>query len=98
MHRKYGSQGVVFLSVSVDPLDRKAEALAFLQKVEAAFPNYLLDEDQELWQQRFGFVAPPGVFVFNRAGRRAGKFTSDDKAFTDEDVEKLVLEVLRDKP
>jgi hypothetical protein len=100
MHRKYGSQGVVCLSVSVDALEDKTKTLAFLQKVEATFPNYLLDEEQELWQNRFGVLTPPAVFVFNREGRRAGKFDSDDadKPFNYADVEKLVLEILRGKP
>jgi len=100
MHRKYGSQGVVCLSVSVDPLEGKTKTLEFLHKVEAAFPNYLLEEEQEFWQNRFGVLTPPAVFVFNREGRRAAKFdpSAGDKPYTYADVEKLVLEILRGKP
>jgi len=97
MHRKYGSQGVVCLSVSLDEVKQQPAALAFLKKVDAGFANVLLDEEQELWQAKFRITAPPTVFVFDRQGRRAGKFDSEDadKPFSYKDVEKLVTDLLR---
>jgi len=97
VHQKYGSQGVVCLSVSLDLLEKRQAALTFLKSKNADFPNYLLDEEQEFWQAKFNIKAPPAVFVFDRQGRRAGKFDSDDpdRPFRYADVEKRVLELLR---
>jgi hypothetical protein len=99
MHRKYGPEGLVCLSASLDEPDRHQAALEFLKKVNADFAHFRLDEDQELWQAKFQIAAPPAVFVFDRQGRRAGKFDNQgEKPFTHEDVEKLVQELLRSKP
>jgi len=100
MHRKYGSQGVVCLSVSVDERAQQQAAHSFLKKVNADFANYLVDEEQEFWQAKFNIKAPPAVFVFDRLGRRAGKFDTEDadKPYTYADVEKLVIELLRSPP
>jgi hypothetical protein len=100
MHRKYGSQGVVCLSVSVDQPTMRDKALGFLKEQQADFPNYWLNEEAPVWQERFNINGPPAVFVFDRDGRRAGKFdTSDpDKPYTYADVEALVKELLKAKP
>src|SRR5262249_19750667 len=96
MHRKYSGDGVACISVSLDPADRRAAALEFLKKQQAAFANYWLDEELDVWQERFEISGPPAVFVFDRDGTRVGKFdTSDpDKPYTYEDVEKLVKKLL----
>ena len=75
MHRKYGSQGVVCLSVSLDLLEKRQAALTFLKSKNADFPNYLLDEEQEFWQAKFNIKAPPAVFVFDR-----GHWSTNGKA------------------
>jgi hypothetical protein len=100
MQERYGKDGLVCLSVSVDAPDRKAGVLAFLGKQKATFPNYLLDEDAAVWQNQWKIKGPPAVFVFDRAGKRAGKFDSDDpdRPGTPEDVENLVKQLLRQKP
>jgi hypothetical protein len=100
MHRKHGSEGVVCMSVSLDPLDRQGAALAFLRKVNATFANHLIDEEQEFWQTKFNIKAPPAVFVFDSLGRRAGRFDTEDadRPFNYADVEKLVIELLPRKP
>jgi hypothetical protein len=44
-------------------------------------------------------AAQPVVFVFDRLGRRAAKFSPDEKNFTyNEDVEPLVKKLLSAKP
>lgn len=97
MHRKYAGQGLVCVSVSVDEPEKRAKALAFLQKQGATFANYLLTEEVEVWQQRWKVKAPPIVFVFSRDGRRAAKFDHDDpdKNFTYDEVENLVKQLLQ---
>ena len=80
MHEKYAKEDVVVLSVSLDdPKEREGKGsqsrtraeivLAFLQQQKADFKNLILDENQEFWTEKFGFIAPPCVFVFNRDGK-----------------------------
>jgi hypothetical protein len=96
MHERYGSKGVVCMSVSVDPEDNRASALKFLTQKKATFANYWLDEPDEFWQARWKIKAPPAMFVFDRQGRRVGKFDSEDldKPLKVEDIEKVVKQLL----
>jgi hypothetical protein len=96
MHRKFSKKGVACVSVSLDPADRQPAALAFLKKQGAAFANYWLDEEADVWQDRFEVNGPPAVFVFNKEGKRVRKFdTSDpDGPYTYKDVEKVVEELI----
>jgi thiol-disulfide isomerase/thioredoxin len=100
LHEKYAKDGLMAVSISLDASADKEEArkwkddaLKFLQSHRARFDNFLLDEDQELWQKKFHVPGPPVVFVFNRAG----KWTQfrDEKAYPE--IEKLVAELLRSK-
>jgi hypothetical protein len=97
MHKKYASQGLVAISVSVDEPDNRDKALKFLQKQGATFRNYLLNEEAEVWQAKWKIKAPPAVFVFDRNNKRAGKFDTDDpdKSFKYTDVEEMVELLLR---
>src|SRR2546421_10443216 len=98
MQRKYGKDGLVCLSVSVDEVKNQGRALEFLKRREATFPNYLLDEETDFWQDKWEMNGPPAVFVFNRSNLRAGKFDTSDpkKPFDHADVEKLVLDLLKE--
>jgi hypothetical protein len=99
MHRKYAKDGLACVSVSVDEVNDQDKTLGFLKKLGATFPNYLLDEETEFWQNKWHMNAPPAVFVFDRNGLRAGKFDGNDpnKEFSYDDVEKLVLGLLKDR-
>lgn len=96
LQRRYEKDGLVCLSLTVDPADKRAGALKFLQKENATIANYWLDEKEAVWQDRFDIGGPPAVFVFDRQGRRAAKFDSNDpdKPFDHTDVEKLVRQLL----
>jgi hypothetical protein len=99
MHRKYSKDGLAVISVALDDKefdpDVQTKIVKFLQAQEATMTNLWLDEPVNL-QQRFGFVAPPALFVFNRAGKWT-RFTSDKAEINYEDVDKLVIELLREK-
>jgi thiol-disulfide isomerase/thioredoxin len=98
MANKYASQGLAVISVSVDADPQKKEtqerALKFLQKVNAAFPNVMLDEPIDFWTEKFGIKEIPCVFVFNREGKWV-RLSGDE--ITSEDVEKLVVDLLKQK-
>ena len=96
MQRKYGKDGMVALSVSVDdPKDKDAvdQALQFLRRQNAEFTNLVLDESDEVWSEKLGSNLTPFIFVFDRDGRIAGKFEGK-KANYEESVEPLVQKLL----
>jgi hypothetical protein len=96
MHNKYGKDGLVCFSVSVDETDHKEAVLKFLKEQKATFANFLLGEDAETWQRQWKITGPPAAFVFDRDGKQVGKFDSDDpdKEYTYADIEKLVKKLL----
>lgn len=96
LHQQHGKDGVVCMSVSVDDAEKKEQALKFLTAKGAAFPNYLLDEDAEVWQKNWKVKGVPVVFVFGKDGTQAAKFDSDgDKEFTYKEVTAKVEELLK---
>jgi thiol-disulfide isomerase/thioredoxin len=100
MQKKYGSEGLVLMTITLDALDRKEAALKFLQEKKVTGPNFLLNEKVEFWQGKLKINGPPAAFIFDRDGKRAVKFDSDDpdKPYDHEDVEKTVKELLKAKP
>jgi thiol-disulfide isomerase/thioredoxin len=97
LHKKYGEQGLVCLSVSVDDEASAAKATEFLKKVNATFGNYRLDEETSFWQEKWDLKGIPAVFVFDREGKRAAKLTNDDpddQFSYDKNVEPLVKKLL----
>jgi len=81
LHDKYGKQGLVAVSVSLDELGEKGiqeAVLKFLESKKAAFTNVILDESFEFWSRKFEFSSPPCVYVFNREGKWT-RFIGADK-------------------
>jgi hypothetical protein len=97
LHQKYAKDGLVCVSVSVDPDGQQGDALKFLQKQKATFANYWIDEKETFWQEKLEINGPPAVFVFDRQGKRAAKFDTNDpdKTYTYDDIEKLVQRLLK---
>ena len=93
MHQRYARDGLVCISVSLDPLPKKKAALEFLQDHKATFANYLLDEEMDFWQNKWDVSGPPTVFVFDRQNQRVAKFDTT-RDFTYADVEKVVQKLL----
>jgi hypothetical protein len=96
LHQQYAKDGLVCMSVSVDQPDNREEALKFLKGKKATFANYWLDEKLTFYQDKLEISGPPAVFVFDRQGKRVGKFSDDsEKPYGPEDIEKLVKELLK---
>ena len=94
MHKKYAKDGLVAISVSLDEPAGKGvqeKVVKFLQKQQATFDNYILDEKEEVWQKQFGIDGPPCVFVFNREGKFQ-KFSTGEKY---DAIEKVVVQLLK---
>ena len=100
MQNKYAKDGLVVITVSLDSLEQKDVALAFLRGQQATFPNFLLNEESEVWQDKFKMRGPPVAYIFDRAGKRAARFDTEDpdNKYSHENVEKIVQELLRAKP
>lgn len=95
MDRRYRDRGVRFVSLSVDNREDKAaveEARRFLQKQNASFDNYLLDENILQAFEKLDILGIPAVFLYDRAGRRRYRLTGDDPnhQFTEKDIEQAL--------
>lgn len=97
MHTKYARDGVVCVSLSVDELPEREATLKFLKSKKATFANYLLNEEVGVWQEKLKITGPPAVFVFDRDGKVAARFDTNDSAkeFTYADVEQVVKKLLK---
>jgi hypothetical protein len=95
MHKKYGNDGFVAVSVNLDDAadkDIRGEVDAFLTKRQAQFTNLILEAKPEEWQAKLKFDAVPCVYVFNQDNRFVKKLVGeqvDYKAIEDEVVKLL---------
>ena len=108
MHQKYGKDGLVVVSVSLDlaiardgednvnPEEVRKTVAGFLQKRNAGFGALILDEPNKLLQEKLHFIAAPCAFVFNRQGQWT-QFAGDRNEFDEQKIEKHVQEVLKEK-
>ena len=97
MQRKYASDGLAAVSVSLDdPADKEVREriVKFLRAKDAEFTNLFLDEPSELWSERLKIDLPPAVFVFDRDGRLAGKFEGKQVSYETQ-IEPMVAELLK---
>jgi len=97
MHKKYGSHGLVCLTVNAvdtDPKDlEKVEK--FLTEQGATFPNFILDDTEENWKKwndRYPTNVTPTVILFNRKGERVKVNDDPNPTEVEADVEKLLAE------
>src|SRR5262249_6986451 len=98
LHRKYAEQGLVAVSVSLDPPENKAareRALKFLQDKQATFSNYLLEEQPEVWMARLKIDGPPCVYVLNRENQIVKKLPVGNDPVNYEVIEQAVVECLK---
>jgi thiol-disulfide isomerase/thioredoxin len=93
LHQKYGKDGLVCISLTVDDVDDKDRSLKFLKAQKATMINYLIEEPAETWQKKLDATVPPNVFVIGKDGQRVKRFTSAEP-FTYADVEKVVKPLL----
>jgi thiol-disulfide isomerase/thioredoxin len=101
LHDQRAKDGVVCISVTVDEKDNREAAQKYLQKQNATMANYWLDETPEVWGGKWKVKAVPVVFVFDKEGKPARKFSNDvadpknPDGFTYEEVNKVVNELLK---
>jgi len=75
MQQKYGKDGLVVMTVSIDPASKpltpelKGAVVAMLRKHDVALTNLILDEPLEVHSERLRFTVAPCIYVFDRAGK-----------------------------
>jgi hypothetical protein len=71
MHKQFGPQGFVAVSVALDRRDPTVEEriLKILKKQNMTVINLYLDEPEEFWTKKLGFEGVPAIYVFNREGK-----------------------------
>lgn len=97
MHNKYGKDGFAAISVSLDDPTEKGnqeKILKFLESKKATFTNLMLSDKIDDVLEKLKISGPPAVFVFNKEGGIAKKF-SDEPPVDYTDIEKLVVELLK---
>src|SRR5947207_501898 len=99
MRKKYGKDGLVVVTVSLDdPKDPEARArvLEFLEQVKAADLIHLnLDAPLEVWRTKFKIDSPPALFIFDRENHLAHREPVGENEVDHEAVEKKVRELLK---
>jgi hypothetical protein len=93
MHRKFINKDVAVISLNVDDVADRENALAFLKKQQPQFQNLMIDESADVWQEKLHTNSPPTVLVYGRDGKLIKEFGSEK--FTITDVEAVVTNALK---
>jgi hypothetical protein len=98
MHREHAQDGLVCMSldVSEDELTSQNKVLDFLKKQGAAFPNFILKDDEKARDEfldKYNLNITPAVLLFDRSGKRVNV---PDGA-SQEELERLVKDLLAAK-
>jgi hypothetical protein len=96
MHKKYGGDGLVALSVSLDnAADEKVRARVdtFLKQKQASFTNLISEGDPDDWYNQLKIGAVPCVFVFDRDNHRVKKLVGEEVNYNviESEAAKLLL-------
>lgn len=77
LHRDLAKDGLVMLSLDVNPLELEeketARVVKFLGQQKADFPHYIVRDDEDVayeWLKKYDATATPAMIVFNRKGER----------------------------
>jgi len=100
LQKKHAGQGLVVITVSVDPMTRVKLANKKLTENQVDLRNLILDEPYDVWTKKFDFVSLPFSYIFDRRGKwvryRASEFVANPDDYGRE-VDKTVLQMLSEK-
>lgn len=96
---KYSDKGVQFVSLNLDDRNSQEEILlanAFIDRMNADFPHYFMDENMMDAFDKLNFMSIPVVLIYDKAGQKRYQLSGDNpnNQFTDEDVEAAVITLL----
>lgn len=111
LHKQYPRDQLRCVSVSLDyigiadqpPESYKDRVLAFLRTFDATFDNVIAGDEADVMFEILDLASPPAVYVYRQDGSLAKRFdnvgvSSEAEAFTYEEVEALVKELLNATP
>lgn len=103
LYQQYKDRGVEFVSLSLDDREDKAAvgaARRFLQKHNATFRNYLMDENIPQAFEKLDLLGIPAVFLYDPSGTRRHNLNGNDpnKQFTPEQVEQALAALVAEQP
>lgn len=106
LHNKFSPNDVACISLSFDyeggkkekPEDHVDAVTKFLRAQKAAFDNVIASVPSEELYQKLGFktAAVPAIFVYDRDGKIAKQFESEEAKYSE--VGKLVAELIEKSP
>ncbi|MCE9532172.1 MAG: TlpA family protein disulfide reductase, partial [Planctomycetes bacterium] len=97
LHKDLAKEGLVCISLSVDLEENFDGALEFLRKHGATFPNYILwdnDDNKDELEKKLAQRSPPIIHVFNRKGEKVHTWEGRIK---EDEIDKLIKELLQEK-
>jgi thiol-disulfide isomerase/thioredoxin len=102
MSREFSSDGVVFVSLSLDDRDdplTTPDVTDFLRAQDSRMPNYLMDEIIPDAFDQLDLLGIPAVDVFDASGTLRYRLTGDDprNQFTEDDVEQAVVSLIGER-
>ena len=100
LHQEYAGDGVKFVSMCLndrDDPDAIQAAEDFLEKQNATFANYLMDENVLEAFEKLGIFGIPAVYIYDREGNLRYRLTGDNPndQFTDADVEEAIVTLIK---
>ncbi|MEX0792147.1 MAG: TlpA disulfide reductase family protein [Pirellulaceae bacterium] len=111
LHEQYPRDQLRCVSVSLDyigiadqpPESYKERVLTFLRTFNATFDNVIAGDEADVMFEKLDLASPPAVYVYRQDGSLAKRFdnvgaASEAEAFSYEDVEALVKELLSATP
>ncbi|MEX1038986.1 MAG: TlpA disulfide reductase family protein [Pirellulaceae bacterium] len=111
LHEQYPRDQLCCVSVSLDyigiadqpPESYKERVLTFLRTFNATFDNVIAGDEADVMFEKLDLASPPAVYVYRQDGSLAKRFdnvgvSSEAEAFSYEDVEALVKELLSATP
>jgi thiol-disulfide isomerase/thioredoxin len=97
LHKELAAEGLVCISLSVDLDEGLADALDFLKKQGATFPNYILwdsEKNKDNLEKSFIHSAPPIVHVFDRNGK---KIQTWEGKIEEDKIDMLIKDLLKQR-
>ena len=111
LDEKYSDDQVRCITVSLDyigladegPESYEPQVLGILKPLNVRCTNIIAADDSEAMLRKLDLSAPPAVYVYGPDGKLAQRFDNveaqnENEAFTYDDVERLVQELLGSKP
>lgn len=101
LERRYRDKGITFVSLNLDDRNDKEAlewATAFLNRINADFIHYHMDENLMAAFEQLDLLGIPVVLIYDRNGQERYRLTGDnpDKQFGERDVEEAVIALMNE--